>query len=67
MYGEQPLYAWNVELQDKDGQVQDGWHKQIGLRELDGEPRPGRMGRGILSRVNGVKIFAMGADYIARG
>lgn len=24
MYGEQPLYALNVELQDKDGQVQDG-------------------------------------------
>ena len=64
MYGEQPLYALNVELQDKDGQVQDGWHKQIGLRELTVSRDQDEWGEEFCFRVNGVKIFAMGADYV---
>lgn len=67
MYGEQPLYALNVELQDKDGQVQDGWHKQIGLRELTVSREPGRMGRGILFPGQWGQDIRHGRGLCARG
>lgn len=63
-YGEQPLYTLNVELHDKDSQVLDDWHKQIGLRELTISRNQDEWGEEFCFRVNGVKIFAMGADYI---
>lgn len=66
MYGEQPLYALNVELQDKDGQVQDGWHKQIGLRELTVSRDQDEWGEEFCFRVNGVKIFAMARTMCPR-
>lgn len=63
-YGGQPLYALSVELQDKDGQVLDCWHKQIGLRELTVSRDQDEWGEEFCFRVNGIKIFAMGADYV---
>ena len=58
------LYTLNVELHDKDSQVLDDWHKQIGLRELTISRNQDEWGEEFCFRVNGVKIFAMGADYI---
>ena len=60
------LYTLNVELHDKDSQVLDDWHKQIGLRELTISRNQDEWGEEFCFRVNGVKIFAMGADYIPR-
>ena len=63
-YGEQPLYTLRVELWGENGQVQDVWQKQIGLRELTVSREKDEWGEEFCFQVNGVKIFAMGADYV---
>ena len=64
-YGEQPLYGLDVTLQ-KDGQILDTCHKEIGLRTLtvSTQPDPDKKGSEFCFVINGVKIFAMGANYI---
>lgn len=64
-YGEQPLYDVSVTLCFEDTEL-DQWSGRIGLRTLticrdkDAEGN----GETFCHMVNGLKIFAMGADYI---
>ncbi|MBP3633190.1 MAG: glycoside hydrolase family 2 protein [Oscillospiraceae bacterium] len=62
-YGDQPLYDVAVTL-EKDGTLLDKAVKRIGLRTLTVSTKADKVGREFCFVVNGVKIFAMGADYI---
>lgn len=62
-YGEQPLYEIMVEL-IVDGKVVDVTNKRIGLRTMRLCREKDEYGESFAHEVNGVKIFAMGADYI---
>lgn len=62
-YGRQDLYRVEVELL-KDGEVIDDWDKRIGLRTLTVRREKDEFGESFAHEVNGVRIFAMGADYI---
>lgn len=61
--GGQPLYRLRVELLD-GGSVADVWEKRIGLRTLTVCRDPDAWGEQFALCVNGVKVFAMGANYI---
>lgn len=63
-YGEQPLYTVKARLLGSDGRVLDTWERQIGLRTITMDIRPDEWGNQFAHQVNGVDIFAMGADYI---
>ncbi|MDE7177845.1 MAG: glycoside hydrolase family 2 protein [Lachnospiraceae bacterium] len=63
-YGEQPLYRAEVTLLDEEGCVLDHWSRRIGLRTLTVNTDKDEWGQCFAHEVNGVKIFAMGADYI---
>ncbi len=64
-YGAQPLYTVKVELVSKDnGEVQDVWEKRIGLRTMTVNTEADEWGEKFAHQVNGLDIFAMGADYI---
>ena len=63
-YGEQPLYAVKALLLGGDGRVLDSWERQIGLRTMTVDIQADRWGNRFAHQVNGVDIFAMGADYI---
>ncbi len=64
-YGEQPLYEVEAELLSrKTRQVLDRWKKRIGLRTLTIHREKDEYGECFCHQVNGVDIFAMGADYI---
>ena len=64
-FGDQPLYRVDVSL-IMDGSEQDHWSNRIGLRTLTvcREKDPDGKGESFCHIVNGVKLFAMGADYI---
>ncbi len=62
-YGEQPLYTVEVTLM-QDGAVLDVWERRIGLRTCTVSRQKDQWGEEFAQTVNGVKIFAMGADYI---
>jgi len=62
-YGEQNLYDLEIILK-KDGRVLDTQEKTIGLRTLTVSTEHDRLGREFCFELNGVKIFAMGANYI---
>lgn len=62
-YGEQPLYGVKVEL-CREGKVLDVWEKRIGLRTMRMVREKDQWGECFCHEVNGVRIFAMGADYI---
>ncbi len=68
-YGEQPLYTVEVRLL-VDGVVTDTYTRRIGLRTLSVSREKDEWGEEFCHIVNagspggGVKIFAMGADYI---
>lgn len=62
-YGEHPLYTVEVEL-CCGGQVVDRQTKRIGLRTLTISRKPDKDGEEFCFVVNGVKIFAMGANYV---
>ena len=62
-YGKQPLYTVRVSS-CTDGRVQDVWERRIGLRTLSVSREKDQWGEEFCHIVNGVKIFAMGADYI---
>ncbi len=64
-FGEQPLYTVVVELlSTDDGRVLDRVDKRIGLRTMTMSTAKDTYGSEFAHVVNGVKIFAMGADYI---
>lgn len=62
-YGEQPLYDVEILLQDKD-EVLDYKTYRIGLRTMTVRREKDSWGEAFEIHVNGVSIFAMGADYI---
>lgn len=62
-YGEQALYTVTVSLMDGDV-VLDSWQRRIGLRTLTMHIEKDEWGESFATEVNGIKIFAMGADYI---
>lgn len=63
-YGAQPLYTVRAELRDEQGQVLDTWERRIGLRTMTMDTRADEWGNKFAHCVNGLDIFAMGADYI---
>lgn len=62
-YGEQPLYDVTAEL-IFDGNVINSEKKSIGLRTITVSTSPDDYGKEFCIVVNGIKIFAMGANYI---
>lgn len=64
-YGDQPLYTIAVDLCDNaTGKILDHTEKRIGLRTMEISTEKDQYGSEFAHKVNGVKIFAMGADYI---
>lgn len=62
-YGEQPLYEIEVALYEQD-HLLDSMQKRIGLRIMTMHREKDEWGESFAHEVNGVQIFAMGADYI---
>jgi beta-mannosidase len=62
-YGSQPLYTVTVVLSE-NGVERDTWERRIGLRTMTMHIEKDQWGTSFAHEVNGVQIFAMGADYI---
>lgn len=62
-YGEQPLYTVKVTLY-ADGEPADVWERRIGLRTMAMRIEKDEWGESFAHEINGVAVFAMGADYI---
>ncbi|MBQ8741189.1 MAG: glycoside hydrolase family 2 protein, partial [Clostridia bacterium] len=62
-FGEQNLYTFNVQLL-QNGQVVDSETKRIGLRNLKLIREKDEWGESFCHEINGIRFFAMGADYI---
>lgn len=62
-YGSQPLYGVRVTLLAGD-EVLDIWERRIGLRTLTMRVEKDQWGECFAHEVNGITVFAMGADYI---
>ena len=62
--GSQPLYTVITELVDEEGEVCDSIKRRIGLRRMEMSTAKDEYGSEFAHMVNGVKFFAMGADYI---
>lgn len=63
-YGQQHLYDVEILLRDAGGNVADKDCKRIGLRTLTVRREEDKWGESFEIIVNGIAIFAMGADYI---
>ncbi|WP_251389936.1 beta-mannosidase [Mediterraneibacter agrestimuris] len=67
-YGEQPLYTVKVALykagQKSGSEPLDIWERRIGLRTMTMKIEKDQWGECFAHEVNGIAIFAMGADYI---
>ena len=66
-YGEQPLYQVKAELyvrEESGNRLIDTWEKRIGLRTMTMCREKDQWGEQFAHEVNGVRIFAMGGDYI---
>ncbi len=61
-YGEQPLYEIEVQLVKASGV--EVWKRRIGLRTMTMYREKDAYGESFCHMVNGIKVFAMGADYI---
>ena len=62
-FGAQPLYTVLVRLMDGEKEL-DRWEKRIGLRTLTMHIEKDQWGESFCHRINGIDVFAMGADYI---
>lgn len=62
-HGDQPLYDLSVRL-ESGGQVLDSKNRRIGLRTIELQRTRDEHGRGFVFAVNGLRIFAKGADWI---
>jgi len=63
-FGDQNLYTVKVVIKDSEGTELDCWSRRIGLRTVTMDRTPDKWGERFATCVNGVNIFAMGADYI---
>lgn len=62
-FGEQNLYTFDIELLEK-ATVVDSISKRIGLRELKLIREKDQWGESFCHEINGIRFFAMGADYV---
>ncbi|MDR0759526.1 MAG: glycoside hydrolase family 2 protein [Treponema sp.] len=62
-FGAQPLYRIRVML-FHDGRELDSWERRYGMRTMTVRIEKDTWGESFAHEVNGVPIFAMGADYI---
>ena len=62
-FGAQPLYEVTVELR-AGGRTLDTWQNRIGLRTITMSREKDAWGQEFTTTVNGVRLFAMGGDYI---
>lgn len=62
-YGAQPLYTVTVRIEN-DGRVTDTHTQSLGLRTCTVSREKDRWGSEFCFKVNGIKIFAMGGNYI---
>lgn len=62
-YGQQPLYTVTVRA-EAGGKVLDTWQRRIGLRTATMHIEKDEHGETFAHEINGLQIFAMGADYI---
>ena len=63
-YGAHPLYTVKVTLMTIDGTVLDEMEKRIGLRTIGVHQEKDQWGESFAHEINGVQIFAMGADMV---
>ena len=63
-YGQQPLYNVEVAIFNYKHQLIDTWKCRIGLRTAKMNTEKDQWGECFAHEINGMKIFAMGADYI---
>lgn len=63
-FGEHPLYTVSIYALDMNGNQWDSKTYRIGLRTITVSREPDRYGTEFCFKVNGIKIFAMGADYV---
>ncbi len=63
-YGGQPLYTLRVWLVNSRGETEDVWERRVGLRTMTMRIEKDQWGESFCHEVNGVRVFAMGADYI---
>jgi beta-mannosidase len=62
-FGDQNLYTVKVSLFHKNREV-DSWERRYGLRTMTVRRQKDKWGESFAHEVNGLRIFAMGADYI---
>lgn len=62
-YGEQPLYRVEVLVQRR-GDIYDAKIQRVGLRTLTVNRKKDKWGESFNFNINGINIFAMGANYI---
>ncbi len=63
-WGEQALYTLEISLVDQADEPLDQTTRRIGLRTVEVSQQPDAWGSEFCFKVNGHKIFSMGADYI---
>ncbi len=63
-WGQQPLYTVTVSCLDDEGNILDSCQRRIGLRTIHISREQDEYGEEFCLKVNGRKMFAMGADYI---
>lgn len=63
-YGDQPLYQVEVCALSGEGEELDRWEGRIGMRTVTVNTEKDEWGNRFAHEVNGIQIFAMGADYI---
>ncbi len=63
-FGDHPLYEVTVNLLDSSMRIVHSMTKKIGLRTITMDRTPDQYGEKFCVSVNGINIFAMGADYI---